>query len=143
MNTTPKTTKRDFYATLLDLIAEAKGANLGSYDYDVLEESVNKEIAGLDKRAEQAKARAAKAKADGDALRDTVYGVLTDQPQTIAEILAAVVAQTGDSTLSAQKITTRLSQLADEAVGKAVRCEVSIKATEGGKSRTLAAYKRA
>lgn len=143
MNTTPKTTKRDFYTTLLDMIAEAKAANFGSYDYDALTDGVNKEIAGLDKRAEQAKARAAKAKQEGDELRETIYGVLTDEPQTMAEILAAVQNVTGDTTLTTNKLVPRLSALADETVGKAVRTEVTIKATEGGKSRTLAAYKRA
>jgi len=137
-NATPKVTKRDFFNCLLNLLEDAKAAGVANYNYDEIAEMIHKEIASLDKKAEQAKVRAQKAKEAGDELRAALHGVLTENLQTIAEILAAVQAATGDTSLSAQKITGRLGQLVD--LGQAVRGEVSIQAPDGGKSRKLAAY---
>lgn len=138
MNTTPKTTKRDFYTSILALIESAKAAGVTGYNFEDMAESANKEIASLDKKAEQAKARAAKAKEQGDALRETVKACLTSELQTVGEILAAVQTATGDNQMAAQKITPRLSQLVD--LGMATKGEVTISAPEGGKSRKLVAY---
>lgn len=138
MNTAPKTTKRDFFNTLLDLLGSAEKAGIAGYDYAAMTDAVNKEIASLDKKAEQAKARAAKAKQQGDELREAIASTLTPKMQTIAEILAATQAVTGDSTLSTQKITSRLKDLKD--LGRAVNGEVSIAGPDGGKSRKLSAY---
>lgn len=138
MNTTPKSTKRDSFNSILSMIEAAKAAGVPGFDYDGLTDTMNKEIANLDKKAEAAKARAAKVKEQGDALRETLAGCLTADLQTIAEILSAAQVATGDTSLSAQKITSRLGDLVS--LGRAVKGEVSISAPEGGKSRKLVAY---
>lgn len=137
-NAAPKTTKRDFFNHMLALIDAAKAAGIPGYDYDELTEMTSKEITSLDKKAEQAKARAQKNKEIGDELRQALHDVLTSDLKTIAEILSAVQTATGDTTLSAQKITSRLSQLVD--LGQAIKGEVSIQSPDGGKSRKLTAY---
>lgn len=137
-NATPKTTKRDFFNNVLALVEAAKNAGVAGFDYDEMTEMTGKEIASLDKKAEQAKARAAKAKEAGDELRDALHNALTADLQTVAEILSAVQASTGNTQLSAQKITPRLSDLVN--LGQAVKGEVSIQGPDGGKSRKLAAY---
>lgn len=137
-NATPKTTKKDFYNTILALVEGAKSAGLTGYNFDELTEMANKEIVALDKKAKQAKERAQKNKEAGDELREQLLSTLTHEPQTLAEILAAIQAKTGDTQLSTQKITPRLSQLVDLKV--AVKSEVAIQGPDGGKSRKLAAY---
>lgn len=138
MNSTPKTTKRELYNSMLQLIEAAKTANVGDFDYDGMTDTMAKEIANLDKKAEQAKARAAKAKEEGDALREQLAGCLTTEMQTIAEILSAVQSVTGDNSISAQKISSRLADLVS--LDRAIKGEVSIKSPDGGKSRKLVAY---
>lgn len=138
MNSTPKATKRDVFNSMLQLIEAAKSAELAGFDYDGMTDTMTKEIASLDKKAEAAKTRAAKKKEEGDALRETLAGCLTSEFQTVAEILSAAQVATGDHTMAAQKITSRLGDLVT--IGRAQKGEVVIKAPDGGKSRKLVAY---
>lgn len=139
-NTAPKVTKRDFYNEMLSMIAAAKESGMSGFNFDWMTEMATKEVVGLDKKAEQAKVRAQKKKESGDQLREQLYSVLTPDLQTIAEILSAVQQVTGDTQLSAQKITTRLGDLVS--LGQAIKGEVSIASPDGGKSRKLTAYAR-
>ena len=68
---------------------------------------IDTQIAALDRKAAKAKERAAERKAAGDELRETIYGVLTAEPQTIAQIIAA----TGVEDLTPAKVSSRLGQL--------------------------------
>ena len=71
------------------------------------------QIADLDKKAAKAKERAAAKRAESDELTDVVYGVLTEEFQTIADIADAVAAELGDAAtdVTAAKITARLTKL--------------------------------
>ena len=77
---------------------------------------IDTQIAALDRKAAKAKERAAAKKAEGDELREKIYNVLTAEPQTIAQIIAAV----GIEDLTSAKVSSRLGQLvALEKVSKA------------------------
>lgn len=93
-------------------------------------EFIDTQLAQLATRAEKAAERAAKKKADGDALRDTVEAVLTDELQTADEITA----QIDEEGISKAKVTARLTQLIK--AGKATK---DIIKTED--SRKVTAYK--
>lgn len=72
------------------------------------------QIADLDKKAAKAKERAAAKRAEADKLTEIVFGVLTEEFQTIAEIAEAVADSLGEdeaAEISAQKITARLTKL--------------------------------
>ena len=95
------------------------------------------QIADLDKKAAKAKERAAAKKAEGDELTDVVYGVLTDEFQTIADIAEAVLAELGEEAaadVSTQKITARLTKLGK--AGAIVKEQVSIE-VDGKKSKKM------
>ena len=61
----------------------------------------------MDNKAAKAKERAAEKKAEGDALREAVAAVLTDEYQTIA----AIAAQVEGDDITPAKVTARLTQL--------------------------------
>lgn len=64
-------------------------------------------LAQLDKKSEKAAERAAAKKAEGDALRATVLGLVTAEPQTADEITAAIA----DEDVTKAKVVSRLTQL--------------------------------
>ena len=102
---------------------------------DMVIEFCDKEIAALDAKTAQAKERAAAKKADGDALRDVVLQVLTDEFQTIADVAAQIEGE--DVTVG--RVTNRLSALVKE--GLAERGQVTVGDT--GAKRKISAYKLA
>lgn len=73
-----------------------------------------KEIAALDRKAEKAKATAAAKKAEGDALRDVVEQVLTNDWQSIADIVVQIEGE--DVTMG--KVIPRLAALIDQGVAE-------------------------
>ena len=134
MNTT-KITKRDNLDALTALLTAAQNANITGFDYDALNTYVTNEIGLLNKKAAAAKARAEKTKAEGDALRDEVYGLLNDAEFTpIASLVAAI----NREDVTAQKITARLTQLVK--LGKVEKSELTIENAEG-KSRKVQGYR--
>ncbi|MCM1324773.1 MAG: hypothetical protein NC218_11695 [Acetobacter sp.] len=135
---TTKTTKRETLAVLAELIAAARDASIEGFDFTALEAYVDKEVEGLEKKAEQARKRAAKKKDAGDQMRDTLYGLLTTEHQTIPDLLPKMQEAMEDETISAQKLTARLKQLVD--LGRVTKTEVTIPATEDTKSRRVMGY---
>lgn len=87
---------------------------------------VDTAIAQLDSKAAKAKERAAKNRAEGDALRTVVESVLTNELQTREEIFAQI--DNADGSLSIAKIGARLTQLCTN--GKAIKENIK---TETGK----------
>ena len=100
--TETKITKQDWYAQIKAVIedsdSEQKEDILGFIDHEV-------EL--LETKAAKAAERAASKKAAGDALRASVYAVLTNEPQTIDEIAFQVV----EEGVTKAMITARLTQL--------------------------------
>ena len=94
------------------------------------------QIADLDKKAAKAKERAAAKKAEGDELTDVVYGVLTDEFKTIAEIAEAVAAELGEDAgdVTTAKITARLTKLGK--AGSIVKEQIAVE-VEGKKSKKM------
>ncbi len=94
------------------------------------------QIADLDKKAAKAKERAAAKKAEADELTEIVFGVLTDEYQTIADIAEAVAARLGEGAeeVSAQKITARLTKLVK--TGDVEKEQVTVE-VDGKKSKKM------
>jgi hypothetical protein len=121
---TVKITKRDNFTAIAAFLAEA-----GKTEWaDV----ITHEIELLDNKAAKAKATAAKKKVEGDALRDTVQGVLTDELQTIADITAQI---DGDD-ISTAKVQYRLNALVANGIARKEQVVVG----EGESKRKLMAY---
>jgi predicted transcriptional regulator len=99
---------------------------------------VNHEVELLDAKAAQAKERAAIKRAEGDALRETIYNLLSDEEfKTINDIAKML----DDPDISSQMIATRLAQLSE--AGMITKEMVIVPAVkEGGKNKRLTAYKR-
>ena len=119
-----KMTKKDFYNVIKDAMAD---------NADVVAFCDN-EIALLEKKAAKAKATAAAKKAEGDALTDAVFAVLTDEVQSTADIAA----QIDGPDVTVAKVSYRLTQLVKN--GKAVKSEIQIPAADGVKARKIAGY---
>lgn len=123
--TEKKITKRDNFTEIAAFLTE-----VGKIEWaDV----INHEIELLDNKAAKAKATAAKKKTEGDALRDAVQAVLTDELQTIADITARVEGED----VSAAKVQYRLNAL----VGAGIAIKEQITVGEGESRRKLMAYR--
>ena len=127
-------TKREVFEAIIT------ATNAGSVTVDGMtsEEVVaffENEIGNLDKRAERSRATAAKKREAGDALTETVKGILTDDFQTIADI----VAQIEGEDVTASKVTYRLNALVKE--GYAEKADVQVPGVDGAKARVVKAFK--
>lgn len=136
--TIKKITKKTYYATIAALVADAQANDVElpeGVTYEGITEFVNHEVELLDNKAAAAAKRAAEKKVAGDALREKVVSVLTDELQTIPEIVAAL----GDANITAQMVTPRLTQLVD--LGQAAKDQKTVGGVDGGKSRKVSAYR--
>lgn len=88
------------------------------------------ELALLENKKIKAKERADKKRAEGDELQAAVFAVITDEPQTRDDILAAV--SDGEDGLTVGKIQAKLNNLVSKA-GTVAKCTVK---TEDGKTKT-------
>ena len=137
---TTKITKKMYLATIKAIVADAEANSVElpeGVTYEGINGFVDHELELLESKAAAAAERAAKKKVAGDALREKVASVLTDEFQTIPEIVAAI----GDVNTTAQMITPRLTQLVD--LGQAVKEQKTVAGVDGGKSRKVSSYKRA
>jgi hypothetical protein len=130
MEKTVKVTKREYFEAIKTFIGGAD--NVGGVDGASVVEFIDAQIAQLDARAEKAKAKAAEKRENGDAFREAVYNVITDEFQTVNDI----VAQLDYEDVTNAKVVPRLTALVN--AGKVVKETVK---TEDGKKK--AAYKRA
>lgn len=113
--------------------------DFGDITYGTLYDFVDHEIELLENKAAAAQKRAASKKAEGDALREQVYNVLSDTEfMTTDEIVKAL----GDEDITAQMVTSRLTQLASEEIGKVEKTQVTVSGKDGGRSRKLSAYRK-
>lgn len=97
-----KMTKRDWFEEIRAIVE-------GSDYEDVAGalEFIDHQVELLDAKTVKAAERAAAKKADGDDLRQTVLGILTEEAQTADDITAAI----GDETITKAKVVARLAQL--------------------------------
>lgn len=98
-----KMTKREMFEILAGFIPEEdeRAAEL--------KEFCAKQIEQIEAKAAKAKAQAAVRKAEGDELRDMVYGALTNELQTIPQIMDAMGLD--DPEITRAKVSARLGQL--------------------------------
>ena len=120
-----KLTERDIYNAMIN----------GTIDPDVMAEFAEKKLAQLDRRNATAAKRAAAKRAETDALLETVYGVLGDEPMDRTEIANVLAEQGVETTLG--KITSRLSALVKE--GRANKAKAKVEG-EDGKSHDITVY---
>ena len=118
-------TERDIYNAMIN----------NTIDPDVMAEFAEKKLAQLDKRNATAAKRAAARRAETDALLETVYGVLSDEPMDRTEIANVLAEQGIETTLG--KITSRLSALVKE--GRANKAKAKVEG-EDGKSKEITVY---
>lgn len=123
--TEKKVTKRENFETIVDVLVNAGREDLAKV--------ITHEIELLDNKAAKAKANAAKKKVEGDALRDAVQAVLTDELATIADVTDKVVF---DGEVSTAKVQYRLNAL----VGAGIARKEQITVGEGDSKRKLMAY---
>lgn len=92
------------------------------------------QIADLDKKAAKAKERAAAKRAEGDELTAAVQNALTDEYQTIADLIT-VIAE-ADPEVTAAKVTARLTKLVNANVVE--KEQVTVEDGEGKKKKAMA-----
>ena len=123
--TEKKITKKENFTKIVGILIDAGCEDLAKV--------IEHEIELLDNKAAKAKATAAKKKTEGDALRDAVQAVLTDEFQTIADITAKVEGED----VSAAKVQYRLNAL----VGAGIAVKEQVTVGEGESRRKLMAYR--
>lgn len=122
-----KMTKKDWFEVIKGIVEASDNENAA----DAVE-FIDKQMELLAAKAEKAKERAAKTKAEGDEMRAAVQAVLTEELQTIDEITAQVEGEE----ITKAKVTARLTQL--------VKAEVATKDTvKTADNRKVTAYKLA
>ena len=124
--TEKKITKKDNFNAIIEVLTEVGREDLAKV--------VEHEIELLDAKSSKAKATAAKKKAEGDALRDAVQAVLTDELCTIADITAKVEFEGFDG--SQAKVQYRLNALVNAEIARKEQITVG----EGDSKRKLMAY---
>ena len=128
-----KITKKDVLTAIVALVAE--DANVTVNDVVVTGEDIRnfaqKTMEQIDAKAAKAKEKAAEKKAEGDALRNAIEAVLTDEVQTLDQILE----QVDFEDVTKAKITARLTQLIK--AGRAYK--VQVKLENGKKAMAYAA----
>ena len=125
-------TKRDTMKAIVDILTEAK-ADSKYVDF------MNDQIARDAAKAEKAKAKAAEKRAQGDAMRDSIYTILTEKADfmTIGQLVTALT-DAGYEDVTNQKVVARLKQLKD--ADKVVQDNIVVSA-EGEKTKRASAYK--
>lgn len=101
-----RVTKRDIYADIITMAREAEREDIVEF--------CEVQIEQLERKAEKAKERKASKAAAGDALKDAIAAVLTEDLQTAADITEKVM-DAGDEVTRA-KVVARLTKLVKEGV---------------------------
>lgn len=114
-----KKTKAMFFADLKDIVMESEVEGKDEYI-----EFLDKQIDLLAARAEKAQAKAAEAKEKSDELTEAIASVLTDEFQTVDQIVEAF----DDEAVTRNKVTARLAKLV-----KAERAEKESIKVDGNK----------
>ncbi len=127
--TNAKITKKDRFASIIDILSVDAAANADLIDF------CENEIALLEKKAAKAKETAKAKKADTDELTAAVEAALTDEFASIADITARIE---GDDVTSA-KVAYRLNALVK--AGVAEKQEMTVPGGEGQKSRKIQSYR--
>lgn len=118
MENTAKKTKAMYFAELREMVLDVVQ---DEEKQDELLEFIDKQLAALEKRKENAAKRAEKKRAESDALTDEILAKLGDELATVNEIVLAF----DDEEITRAKVTSRLGKLvkAGLAVKEAVKVD--------------------
>lgn len=115
--TTTKITKKMYFETLQDLIGLAEETGFDGFDFKALNDFCANEISQLEKKAEKARERAEKARKAVDVLKDMILEVITADPMTKDEIVAAIQKINPELEIATPgRVITRLSALINEGI---------------------------
>lgn len=103
MDNTMKKTKAMYFAELREMVESWADRE----DQDDLLEFIDNEVAILEKRKVAAADRAAKKKAESDALTDEIFALIGENPITVDEIVVAL----DNEEVTRNKVTARLGKL--------------------------------
>ena len=112
-----RVTKRDIYADIITMAREAEREDIVEF--------CEVQIEQLERKAEKAKERKASKAAAGDALKDAIAAVLTEDLQTAADITEKVM-DAGDEVTRA-KVVARLTKLVKEGIAGKMQVKVDKK----------------
>lgn len=128
-----KITKRTYFETLKGIVETAQVT--GDISAEDMLAFIDKQIEQIDNKAAAAKAKNAEKKAEGDALRETVAELLTNEYQTVDKIVEQVIVETENEAITKQMIVSRLTQLVK--LGRAAKEQIKDEETK----RRVMAYK--
>jgi len=120
-----KVTERDIYTAMIN----------GTIEAEVLKAFAEKKIAQLDKRNESAKIRAAKKRAAGNEMLETVFSYVGGEGKTRAQITDEMIADGFDTTVA--KVGAKLNVLVSD--GRLVKEKGKVEG-EDGKSKVATFY---
>ena len=118
-----KITKKDNFIEIREVLEKAGEIDLAAV--------MSHEIELLENKAIKNKERAAQRKVEGDELRDTISNILTDELQTVDDI----VDQIDDEEITKAKVVARLTQLVN--LGEAAKEQV-----KNDDNKKVMAYRR-
>lgn len=104
MDNTVKKTKAMYFAELREMVLATVEDQA---QQDELVEFIDKQMETLDKRKAAAADRAAKKRAESDALTDEIFALIGDKPITVDEIVVAL----DNEDVTRNKVTARLGKL--------------------------------
>lgn len=104
MDNTVKKTKAMYFAELREMVLATVEDRA---QQDELVEFIDKQMETLDKRKAAAADRAAKKRAESDALTDEIFALIGDKPITVDEIVVAL----DNEDVTRNKVTARLGKL--------------------------------
>jgi len=104
MDNTVKKTKAMYFAELREMVLATVEDQA---QQDELLEFIDKQMETLDKRKAAAADRAAKKRAESDALTDEIFALIGDKPITVDEIVVAL----DNEDVTRNKVTARLGKL--------------------------------
>jgi predicted nucleic acid-binding Zn-ribbon protein len=119
-----KITKRDYFTKIAEIIETAE---VDAEDKENILAWIDAQVDQLDARARKAAERAAAKRAASDEMTEAIADVLTDEPQTVEDI----VAQLDDETYTKAKVIARLSKLIG--AGRAAKEDITIEGVKGKK----------
>ncbi len=125
-----KVTKREMFEAMKAYIE----TGACEVDVEAMVKFCEDELVALDKKNEKARERAAVKKAEADVLTDKITAVLTDEFQTIADIVSCIE----DEEVTASKVTYRLTKLVEAETVEKTQLTIPV---EGGRARRIQGYR--
>ena len=112
----------------------------GTIDKEVMASYAMKKLGQLDKHNEASRKRAAKKRAEGDALTEDILNILSDEPMSREDVFEILLdsGKYAEDAISVGKVSYRLVQLAKN--GDAIKQEAIATSEDGKKIRKLTVY---